>query len=95
MKWTLVTLDSGESAEIPVWLDFDDDYYMVYTDCMSRRCPGFITVNEENNLVRVDGTKTRSKYAKGMYMLSFEFYDRQAVLDFLAGKDIWEGLMHK
>ena len=70
-------LNSGESSVITPWLDDSDNYIMLYTECMSIRCPPWIIVNKDDKTVRVDGRRTRNKRAKGIYMILVTYYDKE------------------
>ena len=48
---------------------------LIYTECMSIKCPPWIIANKEKMTVRVDGRRTRNKSAKGMYMYYFLAHD--------------------
>ena len=55
---------------------------MDYAECMSLRCPGWITVNTAEKTIRVDGKRTRNKLSNGMYMLRVEYFDKTGVETF-------------
>ena len=52
-------------------------------ECYSKTCPDFIVVNKEDLTVRIDGEKTFSKDAAGLYVLNIitqDAFDGQIVL---------------
>ena len=46
--WKLIKLKSGESTSVKPWNDADEGDVMIFTECMSVRCPPWIIVNKEN-----------------------------------------------
>ena len=64
------------------WDGASPDMQMDYVECMSLRCPGWITVNTAEKTIRVDGKRTRNKLSNGMYMLRVEYFDKTGVETF-------------